>query len=79
MINKLAELSDFGNLTELRDYLIVFCAHNLLLRHDEVSHVTCDLMQEAKKGFVVRIPKSKTDKFWNGKNVFLAKTRPPLC
>ena len=29
MINKLASLSDLNNLTELRDFLIVICAHNL--------------------------------------------------
>ena len=73
MINQLASLSDLGNLTELRDLLIVICAHNLLLRHDEISHLICDFIQEVEKGFVVRIPRSKTDKFRNGKNVFLAK------
>ena len=77
MINKLAILSDFNNVTQLRDFLIVVCAHNLLLRHDEISHMTCDHIQEVEKGYIIRIPNSKTDKFRNGKNVFLAKNASP--
>ena len=39
--------------------------------------MTCNLIQEVDKGFIIRIPKSKTDKFRNGKNVFLAKNSGP--
>ena len=77
MISKLATLSDLNDLIELRNFLVVICAHNLLLRHDEISHLTCNLIQEVEKGFVIRIPRSKTDKFRNGKNVFLAKNASP--
>ena len=65
-----------SNLTDvlaLRDCLMISFAYILLLRYDELSHVACIHMTELKDGIKILIPKSKTDKLRNGKNVFLAK------
>ena len=73
MVAKLISKSDMGNLTDLRNCLLVSFAYNLLLRHDEFSHINLSHISESESGFKILIPKSKTDKFRNGKHVFLSK------
>ena len=67
-------LSDNPPLTQLRNVSILATAHNLLLRHDEISHVSCAHITESDTHFKFRIISSKTDRLRNGKDVFLAKT-----
>ena len=48
---------------ELRNCLIIGLAFCLLLRHDEVSHMTMEHFTECLGGRKIFIPKSKTDEF----------------
>ena len=73
MIAKLISKSNLENLLDLRNCLVVSFAYNLLLRHDEFSHISLAHISESESGFKILIPKSKTDKFRNGKHVFLSK------
>ena len=63
------------SLTELRDASIVVLAFNLLLRHDEVSHLCCSHLTRIGKNVKVRITSSKTDKLRNGAEMWLAGGR----
>ena len=75
LIRKIIDnLGDNPSLTELRNVTILTIAHNLLLRHDEVSHVSCAHVSESSDHFKLVIISSKTDKLRNGREVLLAKT-----
>ena len=58
---------------ELRDALIPILAFALLLRHDEISHLSCAHFTVIDGGLKVFIPSSKTDTYRQGKYVFLSK------
>ena len=73
MVKDMCINSNLNDLLELRNCLIVSLAYSLLLRNDEVSHITCDHIIEQEKGYKIFIPKSKTDRYRSGKHVFLAK------
>ena len=62
-----------SSLLNLRNSLIISLAFSLLLRHDEISHLSCSHIFICVGGLKVRIPSSKTDVLRNGKFVFLAK------
>ena len=68
-------LAGMPSLAELRDATIVVLAFNLLLRHDEVSHMSCSHLTEVGGNVKVRIPSSKTDTLRNGKFMWLAGGR----
>ena len=74
MISKIISSSNLDDLTALRDCLTIAFAYSLLLRYDELSHIACSHLALESHGYKITIPKSKTDKYRNGKNVFLAKT-----
>ena len=69
--------SDLNNVIEVRDCLVLLLCFSLLLRHDEISHISCDHIQRQEGGFKILIPKSKTDQFRNGRHVFLAENVSP--
>ena len=71
MIQKIISCSDLDCLEDLRNCLIVSMAFCLLLRHNELSHLTLDHFEQTVEGYKITIPKSKTDKYRNGSNVFL--------
>ena len=60
------------SLVVLRDAAIVCLAFSLLLRHDEISHISCNHFSLIENGVKLVIPSSKTDSLRNGKDVFLA-------
>lgn len=62
-----------GSILNLRNCLIISLAFSLLLRHDEISHVSCNHIMFCKGGLKILIPSSKTDVLKNGKFVFLAQ------
>ena len=74
IIQKIVLSSNLDDLTELRDSLMITCAYSLLLRYDELSHINCSHIEKAAQGYRILIPKSKTDKFRNGKHVFLSSS-----
>ena len=74
MIIQMLSVSNLECTLELRNCLLAAFAFCLLLRHDELSHVTLDHFEESEKGFKVLIPKSKTDKYRNGSHVYLKKS-----
>ena len=72
MVLKITEKAKLDDLKELRDCLAIAFAYNLLLRYDELSHISCNHLTKLPNGYKILIPKSKTDKFRNGKHVFLS-------
>ena len=73
MVRQVIDSSDMEDLVDLRNCLVISFAYNLLLRHDEFSHVSLAHITEEENGYKILIPKSKTDKYRNGKHVFLAR------
>ena len=67
-------LGESPSLKQIRNAAIISLAHNLLLRHDEISHLSCAHVLEDEDRFKIRIISSKTDTLRNGKEVLLAKT-----
>ena len=76
-IYEIIQSSNLDSLIELRDCLVIALAYCLLLRHDELSHLTLNNFQDCTEGIKIFIPKSKTDKFRNGSNVLLQKSSDP--
>ena len=74
MIIKMFSASKLDQIMDLRNCLLVAFAFCLLLRHDELSHVTLNHFDETETGYKILIPKSKTDKYRNGSHVFLKKS-----
>ena len=75
MVAELIRKSNMEDLLDLRNCLLIAFAYNLLLRHDEFSHINLAHISESPNGFKILIPKSKTDKYRNGKHVFLPKSK----
>jgi hypothetical protein len=73
MIRQMININENDSLVVLRNALIPALGFSLLLRHDELSHITLAHMNICEEGIKVLIPSSKTDVFRNGKIVFLAK------
>ena len=67
-------LEESPSLKQIRNATIISLAHNLLLRHDEISHLSCAHVSDSGDHFKIRIISSKTDTLRNGKDVLLAKT-----
>ena len=59
----------------VRDCLIITLAYSLLLRHDEVAHISCAHIYPLLKGAKIIIPSSKTDVYKNGGSAVLAEGR----
>ena len=74
MVNKIISHSNTECLEDLRNCLIVALAFSLLLRHNELSHLTLDNFVETSDAYKILIPKSKTDKYRNGSHVYLKKS-----
>ena len=74
IIRKMIQISNLDKVIELRDCLFVSLSFCLLLRHDDVSHITLNHISDVDEGYKILIPKSKTDKFRNGSHVFLSKS-----
>jgi hypothetical protein len=60
------------SLVDLRNSSIIALAYSLLLRHDEVSHISCLHLSKVSGGLKVFLPSSKTDVYRLGKSVFLS-------
>jgi hypothetical protein len=73
MIKKMMDLDINETLENLRNALIPALGFSLLLRHDELSHISLAHMTLCKEGIKFLIPSSKTDVFRNGRFVFLAR------
>ena len=67
------------SLIQMRDTLILGLAYALLLRHDEIAHLSCSHINHSINGFCFHIPSSKTDIYRQGKNVFLSSDNTSLC
>ena len=78
MVSQISQKAQLDDLKELRDCLMIAFAYNLLLRYDELSHISCNHLTKICNGFKILIPKSKTDKFRNGKHVFLSHSLDPF-
>lgn len=74
MIRDMIANSNLDNHVELRNCVLMGLSFSLLLRHDEVIHITLNHITEIQGGYKILIPKSKTDKFRNGSHVLLKKS-----
>ena len=68
-----SQLHNASSLTECRDALVVTLAFALLLRHDEVSHLSCAHLERVGKNVRVKISSSKTDSLNIGRDMWLAE------
>ena len=75
MDNMFKGLPASASLKELRDVLIISLSYTLLLRHDEVSHLSCAHLKQVGQNIKITIIGSKTDPLRNGKCAWLAKGR----
>ena len=74
MIMQMLKKSNFDCILELRNCLVIALGYCLLLRHDELSHIVLNHIEESDEGYKILIPKSKTDKYRNGSHVMLKKS-----
>ena len=72
MLRKILELGPDPSLIEVRDALIPAISYTLLLRNDELRHLSCKNILSKPVGFEFRIESSKTDVFRRGKTLYMA-------
>ena len=72
MIIGMMQLGDNPSLIQLRNALIPALSFSLLLRNDELRHLSCKHIIENDKGLIFMIVSSKTDVYRDGKKLFLA-------
>ena len=73
MIRDMMVLGPRPSLEELRDSLIPSLSFSLLLRNDELIHLSCKHMSLSKEGVKFLILSSKTDVYRNGRVLHLAR------
>ena len=73
MIREMMILSTNPSLEELRDSLIPSLSFSLLLRNDELIHLSCKHMTLSEEGVKFLIVSSKTDVYRNGRVLHLAR------
>ena len=64
-----------ASITEIRDVAIIGLAFSLLLRHDEISHISCRHLRKVGENLKLTIVQSKTDRLREGRTAWLAKGR----
>ena len=74
MIRNMIISSNLDNHVHLRNCLLMGISFSLLLRHDEVIHISLNHITKIDHGYKFLIPKSKTDKFRNGSHVILTES-----
>ena len=72
MIVEMMKLGDNPSLIQLRNALIPALSFSLLLRNDELRHLSCSHISNSDKGLIFRIVSSKTDVYRDGKKLFIA-------
>ena len=72
MMRKILTLGPNPSLRDVRDALIPAISYSLLLRNDELRHLTCRNIMKKPNGFEFKIESSKTDVFRKGKTLYLA-------
>ena len=73
MIREMIKIGEDPTLTDLRDALIPSLSFMLLLRNDELIHLSCKHMTRTNLGVEFQIVSSKTDIYRKGKTLFLAE------
>ena len=73
MVSKMVILPTNPSLKDLRDSLMAALSYSLLLRNDELRHLTCMNICVTNDGVTFVITSSKTDVFRKGKKLYLAK------
>ena len=72
MVASILNLKNNASLSEVRDSLIPALSFSLLLRNDELRHLSCAHIEKREEGMIFRIVSSKTDVFRKGKSLYLA-------
>lgn len=70
-----AGLKNNSSLLVCRDALVVALAFALLLRHDEISHLSCAHLERVGRNIKVKVLSSKTDSLKMGRDMWLADGR----
>ena len=78
MVSRMLELGPNPSLLKLRDSLMAALSFSLLLRNEELRHLTCHNIKKTEQGLIFTIVSSKTDVFRKGKKLFLAKQENDL-
>ena len=73
LLAKTLNISPDAPLRDMRDALIISLSFSLLLRNNELRHLSCKHIERKPEGLVFTIVASKTDVFRNGKKIFLAR------
>ena len=73
MVGKMLKWGPNPTLTKMRDSLMAALSFSLLLRNEELRHLTCYNIIENDSGLIFTIVSSKTDVFRKGKKLFLAR------
>ena len=71
MIAEMIRLGENPSLIQLRNALIPALSFSLLLRNDELRHLSCNHIRSDNKGLIFHIVSSKTDVYRDGKNYSL--------
>ena len=75
MVASILNLKNNASLSEVRDSLIPALSFSLLLRNDELRHLSCAHIEKREEGMIFRIVSSKTDVFRKGKSLYLADSK----
>lgn len=75
MVRKMINVGLEASLESLRNALIVGLSFGLVLRNDELIHISCKHLTWTPEGVKIVIVSSKTDAYRKGKTLFLAKQK----
>ena len=73
MIRDMMRVPPYPSLEQLRDALVPCLSFSLLLRNDELIHLSCRHMALTDRGMVFNIVSSKRDVYRKGKSLYLAR------
>ena len=65
---------DTNDLKSLRDILVPALSYSLLLRYNNLSHITCGHITEATDHYKIVIPMAKNDQLRSGRILILSKS-----
>ena len=72
IVKRIMEVGSNPSLLQLRNAVIPAISFALLLRNDELRHLSCAHVERKPEGFVFQIVSSKTDVFRKGKTLYMA-------
>ena len=68
-----------SNLSDVRDQTMIILSYAEFLRFDEISKLHTNDVQFEESHLVLKIRRSKTDKFRAGNKVYISKSKASAC